>query len=258
MNESGIAKGRSHMNDRGVPNNRPLCPLWVVLILAAMGLSCQGRKEEPGPVGMPDTAEQVQDNPYSFTWNPNDSTVSGTLPPELATMESGRPVLVWMWDKRKCHATMNAWLRDEHQIEFFGGRSIFLPGYGETYNVGIYMLSSSGVISMGALCEPRLASHIHKTPQLRTELHYLAVVSASDPNQVGILEMLPGDSLSSREPRSIRSYFHELFTIDAKDSLPARPVAFMLGTTGDTPKRTVLDLVSDPKNSEQSDTSDSE
>jgi hypothetical protein len=247
------------MNDRGVLHTQWLRPLWVVLLLAAMGLSCQERKEEPGSDEMPNAAEQVQDNPYSFTWNPNDSTVSGTLPPELAMMENGRPVLVWMWDKRKCHATMNAWLRDEHQIEFFGGRSILLPGYGETYNIGIYSWSSNGMMgSMGALCEPRLASHIDKTPQLHTELHYLAVVSASDPNLVGILELLPADSLSSREPRSIRSYFHELFTIDAKDHLPARPVAFMLCATGDTPKRKVLDLVYDPGDSEQSDTNDPE
>jgi hypothetical protein len=243
------------MNDRGVLNTQWFRPLWVVLILAAVGLSCQERKEEPGSDGMHDAAEQVQDNPYSFTWNPNDSTVSGTLPPELAMMENGRPVLVWMWDKRKCHATMNAWLRDEHQMTLFGGRSIFLPGYGETYYIGIYSWSSNGMmVSGGALSDPRLTSRIEKTPQLPSEMVYLAVVSASDPNQVGILEMLPGDSLSSREPRSIRSYFHELFTIDAKDSLPARPVAFMLGTTDDPPKRTVLDLVYDPGNSAQSDT----
>jgi hypothetical protein len=203
---TGPNYGEADMNNRGVLNNRQLCPLWVVLILAAVGLSCQGRKEEPGSDQMPNAAEQVQDNPYSFTWNPNDSTVSGTLPPELATMESGRPVLVWIWDKRKCHATMNTWLRDEHQIEFYGGRSILLPGYGETYYIGIYAWSSSGMMgSMGALCEPRLASHIDKTPKLPTELAYLAVVSASDPNLVGILEMFPGDSLSSREPRYIRS-----------------------------------------------------
>jgi hypothetical protein len=173
-------------------------------------------------------------------------------------MENGRPVLVWMWDKRKCHATMNAWLRDEHQMTLFGGRSIFLPGYGETYYIGIYAWSSSGMMSGGALSDPRLASRINQTSKLPTEITYLAVVSASDPNLVGILEMLPGNSLSSREPRSIRSYFHELFTINAKDHLPARPVSFMLCTTGDTSKRTVLDLVCDPRNSTQSDTSDPE
>jgi hypothetical protein len=53
------------MNDRGILNNRQLCPLWVVLILAAVGLSCQGRKEEPGSDQMPDAAEQVQDKSSS-------------------------------------------------------------------------------------------------------------------------------------------------------------------------------------------------